>query len=188
MQTIYSDVERTQPVYRSLLQAISMPAKLTTLPLGEIWEEGLYAITETLFDHEVSFCVISDNPEKITNRIFSITKAKLAGPESADYIIINKTTDMELFENIKKGTPAYPDNSATIIYLLPENIEYPCRVVFEGPGIDGRITVENSLLPEEEWLQIKSANSEFPLGIDIIIITKDNHVLCIPRSTKISFK
>ena len=86
---------------------------------------------------------------------------------------------------LKRGSPAYPNERATVIVALPET-GAGIELDLTGPGISGRASL---LLPgvEAELIDcLIAVNSVAPLGIDLFFVRSDGQVAALPRSTSIS--
>jgi alpha-D-ribose 1-methylphosphonate 5-triphosphate synthase subunit PhnH len=180
----------TQAIYRQLLQSMSHPGRLFDMPL-QSWDSLLCAVCETLFDHEVSYCVLSDNGRSIEEDIFNLTKAERAPLEKADYIIVNGNGSKKNIENAKVGIPSFPDQGATVVYLIDNAAENAVKketVQLSGPGIKKECSPDLGALTLDEWKVLKSLNSEYPLGVDVICLVGGSQVMSIPRSTRIRIK
>jgi alpha-D-ribose 1-methylphosphonate 5-triphosphate synthase subunit PhnH len=185
--TIHAPCERTQPIYRALLQAMSRPGVLVRAECSG-WPSLALAVAETLLDHETSYAILSETPlEELDRAIFETTKARRAPLEEADYIVVPGWESNGRLVGASRGTPEFPDRGATLLYLVRE----PCpeadaqRIRLSGPGIDGEIHPETGALAPSEWELLRGMNDEYPLGVDAIVLLGPDRILCIPRSTRI---
>jgi alpha-D-ribose 1-methylphosphonate 5-triphosphate synthase subunit PhnH len=183
---VHTPVVPTQSVYRQLLQAMSHPGRLYTLPLRE-WSCPLLAVCETLLDHEVSFCVLPGADASWEADIFALTKARVAALHEADYLVIPGSSSDGAITEANLGDLAFPDRGATFMYVmdgpLPESTG--TGPMLSGPGLARESHPDVNPLDAEEWRQLKALNDDYPLGVDALCLIGETQVLAIPRSTRI---
>lgn len=183
---IHTPFVPTQRIYRQLLKAMSHPGRVFPISLTE-WDSLLLAVGETLLDHEVSFCVLSDAPPEWEREIFALTKAQIAPVQEADYLIVKGNDSHGTIRQAKLGVPFFPDQGATVLYV--SNVARDDLVDFapllSGPGLEEASKPDLNPLSQAEWELLHELNSEYPLGVDAICLIGNCQVMCIPRSTKI---
>ena len=186
--SIYVKCSPTQGIYRQLLNAMSHPGRLYHLPVKGFWSKGWLAIADTLLDHEVSFAVAGKGASRMLfDRIVGSTTARPATIAEADYIFVPGADSKRAVLHCKRGTPEHPDRSATLIYLLEHQTQLPLDgVMLTGPGIPEPTSPLMGGLDRTELACIRSSNQEHPLGVDCMFLDEADHVMCIPRSTKIA--
>jgi len=183
--------DQDQRVFRVLLQAMSHPGRVYRLPQN--FEEGdpLMLILQCLADHEVSFHMTGDSAEGIADRLYAMTKARLAPLADADYVVATSpAAATAAIREAKRGTAESPDQGATVISLVPAcKADAPSIVRLRGPGIhpDTEGTPIHSGPGENVWRAVAEANCEYPLGVDCVFVDGDAHVMCVPRSTRVTF-
>jgi len=179
-------------VFRCLLQAMSRPGRLYTLPppTGAGPWEAVLTLLESLLDHEVSFAVIGgDGARELPSLVASRTRCRAADIGEADWVIVPHGDAEGRILQAKRGTPQYPDRSATIVFRVPTLLGGESRrpaIALTGPGIRGEIRLGpiEGLGPREAG-HLREINREFPLGVDAVFIDDAGRILCIPRSTQI---
>jgi len=181
---VHTPVVPTQGIYRQLLQAMSRPGRLHVLPAGA-WTSVLLAVCETLLDHEVSFCVTPGGDSAWEADIFALTKARIVSPAEADYLVIKGPDSGGVIEEAKVGDPAFPDQGATLLYVLDGPVPDGDGPVLSGPGRAQPAPPQVNPLSNAEWRRLKTISEEYPLGVDAICLLGDNEILCLPRSTRI---
>lgn len=192
--TMHGQCPYTQGVFRTLVRAMSHPGQKYTLPADvHIPVDGppaLLSICRTLLDHEVSYCVIGQQCEKLNHRIFSLTKARQTNIDNADYVIVQSSFSKGQIAKAKRGKPAYPDTAATIIYLLNDEIRTArgTEITFRGPGIEHPLKPDMEAVDTRELKLIQKCNADYPLGIDCIFVQPNNQIMCLPRTTQIEVK
>jgi alpha-D-ribose 1-methylphosphonate 5-triphosphate synthase subunit PhnH len=191
----------TQNAYRIILQSMCHPGKgyhlfcecadsleMESLLPCPISPEGLFSVLLTLMDNEVTFFVYGDDAVHMEAAISEATGSTVTDIESADFIIIPGGKSSRELLKAKRGSIEYPDAGATAIFVidsLDNRNDGKDDVVLRGPGIKDYIEMSAGPLLKDEFLCIKEANAEFPLGIDCIFIDKYNRIICVPRSTVI---
>jgi alpha-D-ribose 1-methylphosphonate 5-triphosphate synthase subunit PhnH len=190
---MYSSVYPTQKVFRVLVEAMSHPGLVYTLPAHHTtapWTSSLLAVAHTLLDHEVTFAFIGENI-RLAEEVYAATKARQVAIEEAHYIIIEGNRSSGQIATANCGSSAYPDQGATLIYALSEKdvrkqTPQLSDIVLSGPGIKEPLSPQLAGLSVEELSEIRQLNTEYPLGVDSIFLRGDNQLMCIPRSTKIT--
>lgn len=192
----YDIVFDAQQHFRLLLDSMSRPGKINTFaPLEILPPDGLNqaaALTGfALLNPDVTYFIAGHNSNDIATYLLINTSAQQAVAEEADYIFLPESHDAAGIEFIRTGTPTYPEDSATIIAAaaaLSQNpFEGAIKLTLKGPGVNGEAEVFVSGISEQLLAFVKEQNSEYPLGTDLIITGRDNHILCIPRSNKFSY-
>lgn len=82
-----------------------------------------------------------------------------------------------------RGTPEYPDASATLIIELPL-FPSDAYLSLKGPGIDGTQAFSTCGLPPRFWDLMADNHMGFPLGFDMFFATP-GEIAALPRSTQI---
>ena len=186
MNQLHKDCNPTQAVYRSLLDAMSHPAKAYPVPC-EPWDCMLDAIAETLMDHEVSFAVHPEAPSFWEEQIFQRTKAKVTEWEDADFCFVAGPDSEGEVLNAKRGRPEFPHEGATILYVL-NDLPPAQPLSLSGPGLKEKGAPEQNLFTLKEWAALKEIQQDFPLGVDAFVLLNPNQVAALPRSTRIELE
>ena len=187
-------VHDIQSVYRKVLNSMARPGTVMSLKDESSKVEkfvkcyhSTFLIMMMLLDGEVSFNIVSKNYIDVSGTISQMTYAKVKSVEEADYIfVLDDLCDeklSEVIENSKIGDLIDPNKSATII-VEKDLIESAGDLVFKGPGIKNESTVNIS--GDRKWINYRNnKNLEYPLGVDMIFIDKNDNVISIPRTTLI---
>lgn len=200
-QTMAHDplVGMTQLVYRRLMDCMARPGQIADLDdecLGPILvitsRREAMAVALTLIDNEVSFNVCNDWDAAFSGLVRFQTGGVLAGLADADFVFMNGDSDPETIRETKRGTLNFPDQGATVIISgldIQAELDGQSRAFLEleGPGIQDRETLTVGGLSEEIVRALIEVNEEYPLGIDLILLS-EGRMACIPRSTKIRVK
>jgi alpha-D-ribose 1-methylphosphonate 5-triphosphate synthase subunit PhnH len=200
----FGDCPDTQRTYRLLLDAMGahpgtvlsaatsrVPGILPACPGSTSVDDLLFAVTRTLFDHEVTFAVVAGPPAdaaRTADAIFARTKSPRVDPADADFLIILGGDSGGAALDAKRGIPEYPEQGATLIYAVDDvHLSRPAppnAVRLSGPGIREPRPPGLSALALDEWRRLRDANDDYPLGVDAIVLAGDR-LMCIPRSTRI---
>lgn len=192
----YDTVFDAQQHFRLLLDSMSRPGKINTFPAVDILPpDGLNqasALTGfALLNPDVTYYIAGDNNNDIANYLLVNTGSRQADIPVADYIFLPEGYGADGLEEARIGIPTYPEDSATLIAaaaLISENPhEGSFSIALKGPGVDGSAEVFVSGISAELLGFVKEQNAEYPLGLDLIVTDRDNHVLCIPRSNKFAY-
>ena len=192
----YDTVFDAQQHFRLLLDSMSRPGKINTFPLTDILPpEGLNraaALTGfALLNPDVTYYIAADNSDDIATYLLVNTASQQADISVADYIFLEEGHDARGLDDARVGTPIYPEDSATLIastfLVSEESHEDSISIILKGPGVNGEAEVFVSGISAELLDFVKEQNAEYPLGLDLIITDRHNHILCIPRSNKFTY-
>lgn len=186
----------TQAFFRTLLDAMSRPGKNRRVDIEDPQQPHalLMRMADCLLDHEITFDVISDHHLELTQSLQRRTGARHTHLTQADFIFIDGKTSLGRTRQAKRGTLAYPDLGATLVYQLPPVTADPLAtrpmetVLLSGPGIPNSISPPADGLDISEFKHLKEINADYPLGVDTIILCGNSQVMAIPRSTQIEVK
>ncbi len=162
--------------FKAMMNALSMPGKIENIiPL---YKSSLLALANVLLYNEVSFFYAGEADMSLVE---AINNPKVETNDNADYIFSDVLNPI-LIKESKKGDYISPDFSATLIFTCKDFNQ--TKVSMSGPGIDGKKDV---YLPcDKEFIKaIKDKNSDYPLGVEIYLVSEENKVMAISRTTKI---
>jgi len=183
---------QTQQVFRTVMRAMSNPGTIYRCDAGKQGMTALQLIAETLFDQDVTFCVIGDDQAgELEDWVYERTKSPMAEPSRADFIIVTGGSSRGRLLSAKRGSPEYPDDSATVLFSVEAlasgtDGDYSARL--SGPGILDTKLIRIEGLDHGDLRQLQAMNSAYPLGIDSVFIDAHGRMLCLPRSTKIEVR
>jgi phosphonate C-P lyase system protein PhnH len=186
----------TQALFRTLLDATSRPGKSRCVNMEQLRRPNTLLIltADCLLDHEITFTVIGDQPLELTQYLQSRTGARHCDLNHADFVFVDGKNSHGGARQVQRGTLAYPDLGATMVYQLPpvapDQLESRRleTVVLSGPGIRNKISPPADCLDILEFMLLQEINADYPLGVDAIILWGDTHMMAIPRSTRIEVK
>ncbi|WP_328585819.1 phosphonate C-P lyase system protein PhnH [Phaeovulum vinaykumarii] len=102
--------------------------------------------------------------------------APLVGPEAA-MLAVGRWEDLGPLSAYPRGTPDYPDRSATLIVEC-DALDGPANATLSGPGIETRATA-----PLPDLATLAENHALYPLGLDFFF-TAGARVMGLPRSTR----
>lgn len=174
-------------VFRTLLQAMSRPGSIHPLPTTDppaSAQKHLTDLLDCLFDQEVSYCLAA--PDAVLSaKIHECWDAQAVAVEQADFLLVPAGSSHGLLERLKRGTPDFPDQGASVVYQVKSFASGGIAPRLTGPGIKESAQPSIDGLEAAELKILRQVNSEFPLGVDVICISLSGELLCIPRSTRI---
>ncbi len=183
-------VHDAQAVFRKLLDVVANPGEIKNIrkESGK-FKKGyspLLALGCTLLDNEEKM-YIEKNP-KLSAELHSLTLAKEAGLDEADYVFLSSEMNYgsveEILKNVKHGTYADPQLSATLLVFC-KSIAGEEKLILKGPGIKGTKMIQ--VFPYiKKVIQLReNMNMEYPLGVDLIFTDEMGNLLGIPRLIRI---
>ena len=195
-------VRDTQVTFRVLLDAMARPGTVRQLPVAardapvNPW---LAAVLVTLLDHEVSLAVEPfDGADALERFVRQRTSVPPATVDQADFVVASSTRlDPSLPLRLRQGTLAYPNDSATLLILVPalDQASRPADAAgkpnvdgllleLAGPGVPAGHRVRVAGLTPSLF-EARDDVAEYPCGIDIILVDPSGRVATLPRSTAI---
>lgn len=195
-EILYNEVSDAQIHFRILLNAMAHPGSIYDFPKMELTPPNTINLASVfigfaLMNADVSFAVQNENATETTEYLALNTGASIATLEQTDFLFTTGSAAPSCIESLKTGTLSYPENSATIIIdvhqLSSSPFENALHIELSGPGIENTTILYINGLSVTLLNAIQEQNTEFPLGLDVILTDKHNQVACMPRSSKISF-
>ena len=192
----YDIVFDAQEHFRLLLDSMSRPGKINTFPALEIeppqgLNQGAALTGFALLNPDATYFICGDNSAEIGEYLLVNTAAQQAEMAIADYIFIPEGYYSAALYEARTGTPTYPEDSATFVVGCELVSDKPhdnaTQFTLKGPGVNGEAEVFVSGINPELLDFVKEQNSEYPLGLDLIITDRYNNVIGLPRSNKFSF-
>lgn len=182
-------VHDSQKVFRAVLNALSNPGRVYDInaQTKKFKDDfgALSAVGATFLDNEVSMYV-EKNP-KLELQMHHLTLCRPVKYCNADYIFLSSEMNYgsirEMMKNCKKGTYADPQQSATFIVLC-DHFNEETEVTLSGPGVKDEMTVAVRKYIRNILLARQVMEIEYPLGIDLVFVSKDGQVQAYPRLCK----
>lgn len=180
----FDTVFDSQRVFRCLLQAVSQPGKLFTLPPFSC--DALEAVARALLDHEVTFCAVGGDASEVETGLSELTGARVSPVEEADFALISGGDSAGAMLRLKPGTLEHPERGATAIYAVEElSNSDTLSLELSGPGVPGRRTLGVGGIERPEAAAIQKTRLDYPLGIDVYLVDGAGRVAGLPRSTRL---
>jgi alpha-D-ribose 1-methylphosphonate 5-triphosphate synthase subunit PhnH len=189
-------VRDTQRTFRVVLDAMARPGTVKQLPVAardapvNPW---LAAVLVTLVDHEVSLAVEPfDGADLLERFVRQRTAVASVGADRADFVVAaSDRLDPSLPLRLRQGTLAYPNDSATLLILVPALDQSASAddgtalaLTLAGPGVpSGHVFTVAGLTPA--LFEARDEAAEYPCGIDVILVDPGGRVTALPRSTAI---
>lgn len=178
----FDEVYDGQKVFRIMLEAMSNPGRMLSIEEQSEKMFGDYktflAIAMTLLDNEVSFHTFGN--EELAKNISLFTLSKEVDLEKADFVFVERESDLQqAMEHAKEGTLADPHKSATLI-IKTENSNKNIVTIY-GAGVDNKLKLQVSDTVVKAINLRDRQKFEYPQGIDMVFVTEDMKLFCIPR-------
>jgi alpha-D-ribose 1-methylphosphonate 5-triphosphate synthase subunit PhnH len=173
-----SDEALTRDTFMALLNALSYPGSVQTLPT----DAAFAAIADTLLDIETAYYTPADD----LHAHFSRNGARASEPERAAYHFYRDGLDETALATIKQatiGTLMYPDEGATLIITC--TLGQGQTLTLSGPGIPAGTTqtVQLDGIPAAFW-DLRAAANRYPRGWDVYFVD-GVQVVGLPRTTRV---
>lgn len=178
-----STIIRDHLTFRVILQAMSHPGKVYSLPDFSGSVPFAVELLGCLMDNETSFAVLGDL--ELETALALHTGSRAVTPETADFIFVARGSGGEKMTELRRGSLEYPDSGTTIVYLVTALSEENGDIALTGPGVDGTVSLRIDGLNKKELMRLKEMNNEFPLGVDAVFLDARGRICCIPRSSRI---
>jgi alpha-D-ribose 1-methylphosphonate 5-triphosphate synthase subunit PhnH len=194
----FDPVRDSQRIFRELMMALAFPGKirpLRPLSLAGPAADLQYVLQPllTLLDLETVFHVHSNDPglqKTITDYLSINTNSRSADPTEADFVLCLEATLDGGFASLKKGHLAQPNDSATVFYRVDRILAEPegdgVELTLQGPGIRSQRSVRVTGLSPAEIDQWALSRRDYPLGIDIYLVSRGGDLIGLPRSVELA--
>ncbi|KMO38591.1 protein phnH [Methylobacterium tarhaniae] len=183
-------VHDAQGVFRAVMDALARPGTIQPLapglaPPAPLTPE-LAAIALALADADAPLWLdagLARNPA-VADFLRFHTGARITGdPAEAAFALVSDPAACPDLGTFAKGTPAYPDRSATLVLavsILSDREGWHLA----GPGIRGSARLAAAPLPADILSRLARNHAGFPQGIDLILAAP-GRVAALPRSTRV---
>ncbi|HER25883.1 MAG TPA: phosphonate C-P lyase system protein PhnH [Rhodospirillales bacterium] len=182
-------VPNATDTYRTVLDAMSRPARVRPLPVITGTPDGLragsVAVLLTLADTDTPVWLAPECDTAIAREYlrFHVGCPITGTPSQAAFAVMTTRSDSTALEAMPLGTAEYPDRSATII-VESDDLIGNTGPRFTGPGIEHYRRFEIAETPDDLWPRIADNSLLFPRGLDWIFVSS-THIAALPRSTKV---
>jgi len=195
-EILYNEVSDAQIHFRILLNAMAHPGTIYAFQKMELTPPNNINLASVcigfaLMNADVSFAVQNEHEVEIAHYLALNTGATIVTLAQTDYLFTTGNASPSSITSLKTGTLSYPENSATLIIDVNQLSSSPTinalAIELSGPGIENTTTLYITGLSSTLLEAIQEQNTEFPLGLDIMLTDQNNQLACIPRSSIIAF-
>jgi alpha-D-ribose 1-methylphosphonate 5-triphosphate synthase subunit PhnH len=179
-----------QAAFRCLLEAIAHPGRIvataTELAPPAPLLAPAYAAALSLLDFETPVWLddsLATPAVRDTLRLHCGCPI-VTRPQQASFALLAAGARTPLVA-FAAGTPEYPDRSATLIWQV-DALTADDGIVLTGPGILTSTQLHVDGLPADFWTQWGSNHAQYPLGVDVVLVTADR-IAALPRSVEVHF-
>ncbi len=187
----FSDpVQDSTQTFRVVMNAMAHPGRVYELPALPESPAPLYpatgAVCLTLLDLETPLWIDqSASSRAVMNYLkFHCGCMITQEPGDAAYAIIGDGRTAPELSRFRRGDPGYPDQSATVIIQV-ESLGNSQGTRLKGPGIESEIGLHATGMSNAFWLDLKANNQQFPLGVDVLLVSPAS-ICCLPRTVEVS--
>ena len=182
-------IHDAQNVFRFILNAMSMPSSLQSIPSELSFGQAnaattqiLLALTDSTTPVWLSEAFKTDS-ELTQNLQFHANTPLATRQDKASFALLggDQNTDINQF---CWGNAEYPETSTTLIIQV-NSLSEGVELELSGPGIDGKALVNVDGIHQSLLNQIMVINKSQPLGIDVLL-TCENQLMALPRTTLIA--
>lgn len=196
-ETIYNEIFDSQRHFRTILDSMSRPGKVNRFapvpltPPVTLHKAAAY-VGFALLNADASFHAAPLGDDAV-GYLRANTAGVIAEPLQADFIFIDGAMagSESLVSQAKVGIPTYPETGSTVVIQVSAMGKSSAigglQLILEGPGVETREIVFVTGLRPELLAALAAKNVEFPLGVDAILVGADDCLLCLPRTTKVTW-
>ncbi len=192
-QIALDPVRDTQATFRVVLNALSWPGSVWRLPTaaaGAPANAWAAAVLITLLDHETTLATEAlPALAELATFVRQRTSHSPAALDRADFVLVSgEGADATLPGSVALGSLSYPEESATVIVLVPslDPAAGGLQLGLAGPGVPPGLTAQVAGIPQAFWLARTAVVSAYPCGFDLVLIDDEGRIAAFPRTTAIT--
>lgn len=193
-------VHAAQQAFRALLEAMSRPGRIQTLPAPVLagieppgLPRGVTALLLTLLDAETSLWMdpALAGAGSLDYLRFHTGVRTLADAGDAAFVACSADrAQPAIWSALSAGTDEVPQSGVTLLVELPSlqargTAPSFTRLRLEGPGIESTQPLAVGGLDAAFWQARAALEGEYPRGIDLILCCGDT-LAAIPRTTRVT--
>jgi len=187
---LFDAVHDTQRIFRKLLRAHSFPGAIVDVGPDtqgvETWagiSAAMTGIALTLLDSETSFCLWPGRAAAEKDFLSHLTYGRIVrAQEAAFHFVVGGEEAAAALRSAGTGTLVEPHRGATVIIEV-DALEEEGSWVLRGPGIRTATKLGVNGF-DHELLRLRTEKcSEYPLGIDLVLVDRQGRCAAIPRTT-----
>jgi alpha-D-ribose 1-methylphosphonate 5-triphosphate synthase subunit PhnH len=173
--------------FRAVLTAMSRPGHVTDVPVTLREAGGLNPVSVmialSLCDHETSVWLDPDFGQGAEDYLkFHCSSPVVGDISKADFAFFADCPDASQLDQLRIGTPDYPDTSATAVIQVP-GFDSSTPLQLAGPGIKDTASLQVEGLSDAFWNWHRRNHQLFPLGVDVIF-AGPGALAALPRTTR----
>jgi len=187
---LQNPVDDGQRIFRSVLDAMAHPGKIVSLnPVQDApapLNRATAAVCLSLVDFETSLWTdpkIAASGAAITHLRFHCGCPFTTNPGDAHTALVSEMKMLANLPDFCVGTDERPDLSTTVIVQVP-GFERRAGRRLTGPGIQTVTPLHVQGADAAFWKVIQANTQIFPRGVDFILTT-DEDIVCLPRTTRV---
>lgn len=176
-------------VFREALAALSRPGHMVQLdqhhdvPVGLNQSATALLLCLSDMDTPIWLAPDLDTPECREFIAFNTGSRVVDRPEQSVFAVVSAHSDPSYRQTLRTGTSENPDQSATLIVVLPSLDQGPA-VTLSGPGVETTATINPEGIDANFWTWFSEKAALFPCGIDVFF-TSGSLIAGLPRSVKV---
>jgi len=181
----------SQAVFRTALQALSHPGRPLDMPLNMTVPRGGHAAAAALLlglldaDTAVYLSPSLAGSDAAAWLRFHTGCSAVADRAQAQFIWIGQGDALPLLQDLRQGSDAYPDQSATCVIEVHNLHPDEAGWRLQGPGILGERALRVQGLGADFPAQWSRNHAGFPCGVDVFLATA-TQIVGLPRTTRIT--
>jgi alpha-D-ribose 1-methylphosphonate 5-triphosphate synthase subunit PhnH len=182
-------VQSAQSTFRAVMEAMARPGSVHRVmaEAGAVpgLMHGAAAIALTLFDHDTPVWL---DPKLASAGVAAWLKFHTGAPvttasSDASFALVTDVASLPALDQFALGSSEYPDRSTTVI-LQVASLSKGRAYELRGPGIDGSVTLNATIAPDDLFERLAINAALFPRGIDVLLV-HDDEIVAIPRTTRL---
>lgn len=189
-------VHGAQQVFRAVLEAMSRPGRIQTLPAAALDGldapgpgRGLTAVLLGLLDGQTSVWIAGAlRSDAVIGRLRFHTGVRFAdGAAQAAFVVSDAAhAEASLWTTLSRGSDEAPQDGATLIVEVP-SFEHGSLLALRGPGIEQAQPLRVGGLEAAFWRARQAVQADFPRGVDLLLVCGER-IAALPRSTRVSLE
>ena len=186
-------VHDAQQAFRCLLDAMSRPGSLQSLPFELSAPAGLKpamsALLLALADRDTPLWLPPELRSGAAGEHlrFHAGCPLVAEMGEAQFLMLQGLNALPTLDALRLGDAAYPDRSATLFIEVPALATGSGPLRLRGPGIQGETRIEVAGWSASSQAFVQENRRRFPLGVDLVLCA-DRQLLALPRTTLIDWE
>ncbi|MGH3983744.1 MAG: phosphonate C-P lyase system protein PhnH [Pseudonocardiaceae bacterium] len=178
------DPADAQRVFRAVLAALSRPGTVHAMPhhCVQTLPAAMLPIL-ALADLETGVCVLGAKNDWPT-LVCTATSAPAVPLAQARLVAALDGLGTEQLLSVHRGSAEAPEAGALVSVAVPDVRPPGPTLRLSGPGVDGCLDVAPVLTPDLVTAR-DEAVTDFPSGVDLLLVAPNGRLIAIPRSVRI---